>query len=73
MNRDLETGMVEASHRMVVKDRGGIVEQTTWEARKELSDTYHGIHESASMHTPDGLRTTDPYYVPTAKPEPESF
>jgi hypothetical protein len=67
MNQDLETGMVEGSYKMVVKDRGGLVESTTWEARQSLADIWHGIHECPSMHTPDGLHTHDPNFVATPK------
>lgn len=73
MNQDLELGMVEGGHKMVVKDRGGVVEPTTCEARQSLSDTWHGIHEAPTMHTPDGLHTHDPYFVATPTPCPESF
>lgn len=73
MNTELELGMVEGSYRMVVKDRGGIVEPTTYEARQNLHDVYHGIHEAAAMHTPDGSHTHNPYYVATPKADPEAF
>jgi hypothetical protein len=75
MNRDLELGMAEGEHRMIVKDRGGIVESATWEARRDLSDTYHGLHECPVMHTPDALTTVNPYHVdnPNTLVDPESF
>ena len=65
MNADLELGMVEASYKQVVKNRGGIVENTTYEARQNLADIWHGVHECPAMHTPDGLHTHSEYYCAT--------
>jgi hypothetical protein len=73
MNGDLEQGMIDGSHKQVVKDRGGDVDPATYEARKTLNDTWYGIHECPDPHTPDGLHTHSRYYVATPKPDPESF
>jgi hypothetical protein len=73
MNGELELGMVDGSYKMVVKDRGGVVEPTTHEARQNLHDVWHGIHEAPAMHTPDGAHTHSPYYCPTPKADPEGF
>ena len=72
-NGDLELGMTDGSYRRIVKDRGGVVESTTWEARANLHDAYHGLHEAPTMHTPDGAHTHSPYYVATPKADPEAF
>lgn len=73
MNGDLELGMVEGGIKQVVKNRGGVVEATTWDARKSLNDTWYGIHELPDPHTPDGEHTHSRYFVATPKPDPESF
>lgn len=72
-NSELELGMVDGSYRQVVKDRGGVVDPATYAARRDLSDTFHGIHEAPVMETPDGLKTISPYAVRTPRPNPESF
>lgn len=74
MNGDLELGMVDGKYRMVVKDRGGVVETTTYESRKNLNDTWYGLHEADVMETPDAATTKSPYAQSTHLGcQPESF
>ena len=73
-NQDLELGMVDGKYKMTVKDRGGIVESTTWESRKNLNDTWYGLHEAPVMETPDGQVTKSPYACGNPLgTQPESF
>lgn len=72
-NGELELGMVEGSYRLVNRDRGGVVEPTTYAARRDLHDAFHGIHEAPVMETPDGLKTVSPYAVRTPQATPEAF
>jgi hypothetical protein len=55
-------------------DRGGVVETTTYEARKDLNDTWYGLHEAPVMETPDAATTKSPYAQSThLGVQPESF
>lgn len=64
-NRELEQGSVDGKYKQVIKDRGGVVEQTTWRARDDLSCVYYGIHEAPVMDTPDGMTCVSPYHTAT--------
>lgn len=65
--------MTDGVYRKVNPDRGGDVEPTTHMMRLDLSDTYHGIHESPDKMRPDGIRCRTPYYVPTSPADPQGF
>lgn len=76
MNSDLELGMVDGKYKQVVKDRGGVVETSTYESRECLNDTWYGIHEAKTFHTPDCGDTRSPYACDTHMErtcQPESF
>lgn len=74
MNGDLELGMVDGKYRMVVKDRGGVVETSTYDSRRDLNDTWYGLHEAPTMDTPDCGETKSPYAQSThLGVQPESF
>jgi hypothetical protein len=70
MNADLHIGATEGSFKKVIRDRGGFVEGTTYEARKPLNDTWYGIHEVAPKMSGDGvvLPTRDFVETPLAQP-----
>jgi hypothetical protein len=68
-NRELEQGMVDGSYKMVVKDRGGVVEEGTWYKRDDLSCVYYGIIEAPVMDTPDGQKCTPLYHTDTPMPQ----
>jgi hypothetical protein len=66
-NAELAKGMTEGSYKQVVKDRGGFVEGTTWEHRKNLSVETYGIVELDLKTCPDGVtdvRTIDTVATP---------
>jgi hypothetical protein len=69
-NRELGQGMTDGSYKQVVKDRGGLVDDATWQSRKHLSVKGYGIVEAPEKELPDmvgPVRT--PYTVDTADPE----
>ena len=61
-NADLNEGAVEGSYKMVVRNRGGVVEDTGPASLEDLSDVYFGIHEEVVKQRPDGVPVTTPYY-----------
>lgn len=69
MNADLNEGMTDGKYKKVVQDRGGFVEPTTYEDRKDLSTTwYGGIYEESNKIRPDGKVVRTPNYVSTPQP-----
>ncbi len=72
-NNDLRLGMVEGGYKMAVKDRGGVVEALTYEARRDLTDGWYGIHEAQTKMTPDGQMVHVPCTTSTPEASPEAF
>jgi hypothetical protein len=67
-NAELAAGMTDGSFKKVVKDRGGFVEGTTWEHRRQLSVSTYGIVEAPVKTCPDGIadvRTLDTVVTPS--------
>jgi hypothetical protein len=64
-NRELAQGSIDGTYKQANRDRGGVIEGTTLRARRDLDDTWYGIHEVAVKETPDGLKATTPTYAPT--------
>jgi hypothetical protein len=54
-NRELNQGSIDGTYKQVNPNRGGVVESTTWNTRKDLSPTWHGIDEAAMKEMPDGI------------------
>ena len=54
-------------------DRGGVVEDTTYRARCDLTDGWYGLHEAAVKVTPDNKLVHTMDYVPTAHADPGYF
>lgn len=65
---DFKLGSVDGSYKQVVKDRGGVVETLTYEARKDLSVSLYGIVECADKETPMSGPYRSPYAVRTPDP-----
>lgn len=63
---ELAEGATDGTYKKVVRDRGGVVEATTYEQRQDLSDTWFGIHETALKNLGDGTRRSTPNYEGTA-------
>ena len=72
-NDDLEAGMTDGLYRKIIMDRGGVVEPTTYAARRDLTDAWYGLHECPSMMTPDNMRVRNPYGVSTPEAVPGYF
>lgn len=70
---ELASGSTDGKYRKVVADRGGIVESMTYDSRRDLSDTWFGLHECPSMVSPDGSHVVNPYAVRTTHAEPMGF
>lgn len=64
-NNELDQGMTDGTYKQVARDRGGVVEATTYATRRDLNDWYFGIHEAPRKETPDGLTCATPTYVAT--------
>jgi hypothetical protein len=70
MNLDLSEGMTDGKYKKVTRDRGGDVERTTQESRKDLDDTWFGIHEQQPKVLPDGVQHATPQFIPTKPVDP---
>ena len=67
MNADLSEGLTDGKYKKVhSRERGGVVEATTQQARVDLDDVYYGIHEKQVKVAPDGLLHATPEYIATA-------
>lgn len=63
MNANLSEGSTDGKYKKIVRDRGGVVEPGTYEARDDLDDLWYGIHEKKVKVAPDGLLHATPDYV----------
>lgn len=68
MNADLHEGATDGAYKKVITDRGGIVEDATWNARRPLYDPWYGIHETPNKMAGDNVAGPTPNYVPTPNP-----
>ena len=66
VNAALHEGLTDGSYKKVIRDRGGFPEGTTQAARRDLDDTWYGIHETPSKVSGDGIDIATPNFVPTA-------
>ncbi|MGW3273898.1 hypothetical protein ACWDFH_20860, partial [Streptomyces kronopolitis] len=65
---DLHEGVTDGGYKKVVTNRGGVVEATTYAARRDLDDRWYGIHEALVKHSPEGRPVCTPNYVATPPP-----
>ena len=65
MNSDLFEGMTDGKYKKVVRGRGGFVEPTTYQERRDLFDRWYGIHEAANKTLGDGRVVVTEEYVAT--------
>lgn len=72
-NAELHEGMTDGVYRKVNPDRGGDVEPTTYDMRRDLVDGWYGIHEQPVKMLPDGRSCRTPYGVATPPATPEYF
>lgn len=66
MNADLAEGMSDGAYKKVRPNTGGVIEPTTAENRRMLSDVWYGVHEAREKPLGDGTTHTTPDYVGTA-------
>ncbi len=64
-NANLAEGMSDGKYKKAVMDRGGEIESTTYNGRRDLSDQYYGIHEARSKVLGDGTQGVTPSFVAT--------
>jgi hypothetical protein len=69
VNDEFNLGAIEGSYKLVIKDRGGVVESGSWEARKQLSVKTYGIVEAPVKDVPARGRVRTLNTVPTPDPE----
>lgn len=62
---NLAEGATDGSYKKAVRDRGGEVESTTYEERRDLADVFYGIHETPEKNIGDGTRARTPNYQAT--------
>lgn len=61
---ELNQGLTDGTYKTINRDRGGVVEPTTYAVRSDWNDVWFGIHEAAVKHRPEGLAVRTPTYVP---------
>ncbi len=66
-NAELNQGMIDGTYKQVARDRGGVIETTTYANRRDLADIFYGIHETPVKELPDGLPAHTPTFVPTPR------
>jgi hypothetical protein len=62
---ELRDGASDGSYRKIVRDRGGDVENTTWEERQDMAAVWFGFSEIESKNVGDGSRGITPDYQAT--------
>jgi hypothetical protein len=67
---ELNQGMIDGTYRLIVRDRGGVIDPATAAARKDLNDIWYGRHEVAVKELPDALPARTPYFVPNPPANP---
>lgn len=70
MNAELNEGATDGRYKKVVQNRGGFVENDTYDNRSDLDDVYYGIHETPQKDLPGkfGVHNT-PNYTATRTPD----
>ena len=73
VNNNFSEGSTDGKYKKVVRNRGGVVDPATQEARADLDDVWFGIHEKQVKVTPDGLLHGTPEFVPNKPPNGATF
>ena len=63
---ELAEGATDGSYKKVIRDRGGVVEDTTYQQRTDMADVFYGIHEAPIKELGDGTSARTPNFRPTA-------
>lgn len=62
---ELAEGATDGSYKKVIRDRGGVVEDTTFQQRQDMADVWYGIHETPVKELGDGTSAATPNYRST--------
>lgn len=73
LNANLAEGGTDGKYKKVVADRGGSVDPATYEARRDLSDAFFGIHEARNKVLGDASIHVTPDFVTTPLADPAYF
>lgn len=65
LNANLAEGGTDSTYKKVVTDRGGVTSTETYDARRDLSDAFYGIHEARVKNLGDGTVHVTPDFVAT--------
>ncbi|MBD0734104.1 hypothetical protein BGM09_01335 [Streptomyces sp. CBMA29] len=65
MSAELAEGMTDGTWKKAVRERGGIVEPTTYRAREDLAPVWYGIAEAQTKTDPFGRTVRTPNAVAT--------
>jgi len=68
MTESLARGALEGSYRLLVKDRGGVVESHASEMRAQLDDVWYGFHEAPTFNVPGVCKTVGSQYPMPQRP-----
>jgi len=63
LGAELNEGLTDGLYKKISRDRGGRVEPTTYNVRRDLHDYYYGLHETPVKRRPDGVTVRTPGYV----------
>lgn len=63
---ELAEGATDGTYRKIVRDRGGVVEDTTYQQRADLADVFYGLHETPVKNLGDGTSERTPNYRDSA-------
>lgn len=64
MNGNLAEGMSDGKYKKIdTAERGGTVEPGTYNARRDLDDTWYGLHEARDKVLGDGTMHVTPDFV----------
>lgn len=66
LTAELNEGLTDQKYKKINRDRGGVVEPTTYGERQDLNDVWYGMHETPVKRRPDGLTVRTPGYVANA-------
>jgi hypothetical protein len=61
--RDLHAGMTDGAYKKAAPNRGGVVEDTTFHVRRQMSGVWHGFNDIQMKVLPDGRTDHPPYYT----------
>lgn len=64
-NAELAEGATDGKYKKVIRDRGGVVDSSTYAERVDLADVYYGIHEDLTKTNTDAKPVRTPNTVTT--------